>query len=80
MKLWIGNIDPDTSDENLREFIQKYCGVECGAIVREDGDGSRPAAIVEFPGLGHEAMLEYQRRLHQMYWRGRTLNVQVAMS
>jgi len=78
MRLWIGNINPDTSEEDLREFLKKYCGVDCGDVLREDGDGTRPAAVVDFPGVGHEVMLEYQRRLHQMFWRDRTINVQVA--
>ncbi len=80
MKLWIGNINPDASDDDLRGLIQKYCGVECGEIVREEGGGTRPAAVVDFPGVGHEVMLEFQRRLHQLFWHDRMLNVQVTVA
>lgn len=27
MKLWIGNINPNASDDDLRGLIEKYCGV-----------------------------------------------------
>ena len=44
MKLWIGNIAPGTSDDEIREFVKKYApDLECVNIQRIDGDGSRPA-------------------------------------
>ena len=47
MKLWIGNIAPGTSDEEVRELVKKYApSLECSAIQRVDGDGSRPAAML----------------------------------
>lgn len=77
MKLWIGNLNPAVSDEDLRAFIAKYCAAEAGSIEREPGDGSRPAAIVDFPELGSTALHTFQSRLHGMYWQDRTINVQV---
>lgn len=58
MKLWIGNIAPGTSDEAIRKFVKKYSlEMECTTIQRVDGDGSRPAATLEFvdtPQFGRE--------------------------
>jgi hypothetical protein len=49
MKLWIGNISPGTSDYEIREFVKKDApDLECVNIQRLDGDGSRPAATLEF--------------------------------
>jgi len=74
MKLWMGNIAPDTTDDELKAFVKKYAPhLECTAIQRVEGDGSRPAAMLEFsaPPLG--ALEEVTLRLHGMYWKGREL-------
>jgi hypothetical protein len=77
MKLWIGNIAPGTPDEEVREFVKKYApDLECTKIQRVEGDGSRPAAVLEFadPPLG--ALEGVSMRLNGMYWKERSLIVQ----
>ena len=77
MKLWIGNIAPGTGDEEIREFVKKYApNLECSKIQRVEGDGSRPAAMLEFdnPPLG--ALEGVSMRLNGMYWKERSLFVQ----
>jgi hypothetical protein len=80
MKLWIGNIEPGTSDEEIRDLVAKYApDLQCTTIQRVDGDGSRPAAVLEFenPALG--ALDTAAMRLHGMYWKERALFVQKVM-
>jgi len=73
MKLWIGNIAPGTSDDEIRAFVKKYVpDGECVSIERVDGDGSRPGAMVEYAGSVDAAV----KRLHGMYWKERKLIVQ----
>jgi hypothetical protein len=73
MKLWIGNIAPGTSDDEIRELVKKYVpDLECGPIERVDGDGSRPAAMLEVGGPIETVVT----RLHGMYWKERKLVVQ----
>jgi hypothetical protein len=77
MKLWIGNIAPGTPDEEVRELVKKYApALECTSIQRVEGDGSRPAAVLEFanPPLG--ALEGVSMRLNGMYWKERSLVVQ----
>jgi len=77
MKLWIGNIEPGTSDEEIRGLVVKYApDLQCTGISRVEGDGSRPAAVLEFenPPLG--ALDAAAMRLHGMYWKERALFVQ----
>ncbi len=77
MKLWIGNIAPGTSDDEVREFVRKYApDLECTRFQRVEGDGSRPAAVLEFsnPALG--ALEGVSMRLNGMYWKERALIVQ----
>ena len=77
MKLWIGNIAPGTSDDEIREFVRKYApDLECVNIQRVDGDGSRPAATLEFATTPFGSVESIATRLHGMYWKGRGLFAQ----
>lgn len=77
MRLWIGNIAPGTPDDEVREFVKKYApDLKCTKIQRVEGDGSRPAAVLEFadPPLG--ALEGVSMRLNGMHWKERSLVVQ----
>ena len=47
-RLWIANIAPETTDEELKALVTKYSGepIECKEIQRVEGDGSRPAVLM----------------------------------
>jgi hypothetical protein len=75
LKLWIGNIAPGTSDEDLREFVGKYGIAEVASIEHVPGDGSRPAAVLDVAATT-EVLMKVTQRLNGMYWKGRSLNVQ----
>jgi len=75
MKLWIGNIAPETKDQELKEFLGRYGVDNVVSIQREEGDGSRPAAIVEVAATP-EGLMKATQRLNGMFWKGRTLTVQ----
>jgi hypothetical protein len=77
MKLWIGNIAPETPDQEIRDFVKKYApDLECTSIQRVDGDGSRPAAMLEFAEAPIGALEKVSMRLNRMYWKNRELLVQ----
>ena len=77
MKLWIGNIAPGTSDDAIREFVKKYApDLACVNIQRVDGDGSRPAATLEFADTPYGSVEKISMRLNGMHWKGRELFVQ----
>lgn len=77
MRLWIGNLDPQTTDDELREFVGKYTKLEVTGLVRHPGDGSRPAVMLELAGGDIVALDAAQRRLHGMYWKNRQLHVAI---
>ena len=79
MKLWIGNIHPDVTDEELCAFVEKYGCPHPAEIQRVPGDGSRPAAVLTFDAAAEDKVANAQMRLHGMYWRDRELNVQTLM-
>ena len=73
-RLWIANIAPDTTDDEIKELVKKYApDLECSEIQRVEGTGSRPAALdvvlqqeIRFAG-------EARLRLNGMYWKERSL-------
>jgi hypothetical protein len=76
MKLWIGNIAPGTSDEELGAFLEKYGAAAVLSVQHVPGDGTtRPAVMVEISATT-EAASRLTQRLNGMYWKGRSLTVQ----
>jgi len=77
MKLWIGNLDPAVTDDEIKALVGKYAPqLEIGEIARVPGDGSRPGATLTSNG-SLVALYEAQLRLDGMIWNGRTLVAQV---
>ncbi len=80
MRLWIGNMALDTTDDELKDFVKEYAPeLECTEIQRVEGGGTRPGAILQFTGttaqLGNLAL-----RLHGMYWKGQSLSCHTLLS
>ncbi|APV50152.1 hypothetical protein BWI17_10935 [Betaproteobacteria bacterium GR16-43] len=76
MKLWLANLDPGTTDDELRDLVLRYTKLEVSRVTRVPGDGTRPGAMLEFDGGSPAAMVEAQRRLNGLYWKNRSLIAQ----
>ena len=73
-KLWLANVAPETTDEDLKALVARYApDIECTSIQRIDGDGSRPAVMMAFTSKKFDSLGKLQLRLDGMYWKGRTL-------
>jgi len=73
MKLWLGNIAPDTTDEEIKELVNKYApGLTWAGIQRVESE-SRPGAMLEFSGEQTGALEKISQRLNGMYWKERSL-------
>jgi hypothetical protein len=77
MKWWIGNLDPKTTDDEIRKFVTKYTKLECATLTRVPGDGSRPGVMLEIPSATIEKIYAAQLRLDGMHWKSRKLVVTV---
>jgi hypothetical protein len=77
MKLWISNLPPEKSDEDVRAFVRKYTQVEIDAIVRIDGDASRPGVLIEIFGATELMLTGVKHRLDRMYWDQHELAVHI---
>lgn len=80
MKLWIGNLEPGTTDDEIRAFVHKYTERNVTSIKHVPGDGSRPGVMLELEGAGAAELNQAQLRLHGMYWKNRALVAQVLLS
>jgi hypothetical protein len=74
MKLWIGNMAPETSDDELKAFLKKYApDLTCATITRVEGTGTRPGAMIQFEEASRTALDTLGTRLNGMYWKGHAL-------
>ena len=76
-QLWIGNIKPGTSDDELKALLVKYGFPEFDSIQHVDGDGTRPAVILAFEQTDVLTLQKLQSRVHNLFWKDRRLNVSV---
>jgi len=71
-RIWIDNLSPDVTDDELRAFLTKYGFPDAGEIERVGADSPGPAATIATRELGALAT-----HMHDLLWRGHALNVQV---
>ncbi len=73
-KLWLANIAPGTTDDEIKDLVKKYApDLECAEIQRVEGTGSRPAALMTFSNKKFDSLGKLALRLNGMYWKERSL-------
>ena len=73
-RLWLTNVPPEATDDELRELAKKYAPeLECVQVQREAGDGTRPVAFMLFKVDELGAIEKLAERLNGMYWKDHTL-------
>ena len=75
--LWMGNVEDNTSDDEINDFLIKYGFPPFDRIHRYHGTGARPAIVLSFSGTSPDALRNLQARVHNMFWKGRPIVVQV---
>jgi hypothetical protein len=74
MRLWMGNIAPETSDDEIIDLVKKYApDLICKNLQRVEGAGSRPGAILELAGGELGAAEKLSLRLNGIFWKSRAL-------
>jgi hypothetical protein len=76
-RLLLTNVEPGTSDDEIRDFLVKYGFPPFDAIAHEPGDGSRPSVLVNFPDTDPTALWKLQQRVHNMFWKKRKLQARI---
>ncbi len=75
--LWIGNVEDSVSDDEIRQFLCGYGFPAFDTIERVAGTGTHPAVVLGFNDVSSHALRSLQPRVHNMFWKNRTLVVQV---
>ena len=73
-RLWIGNVPPDVTDDEVIELVKKYSTLEGKVVQHVDGDGTRPVRVLEFVGAPLGDVDKLALRLAGMYWKERQLH------
>jgi hypothetical protein len=77
MHMLLGNIEPGTTGDEIRDLIMKYGFPAFDDIAFLEGDGSQPAVSLTFNSIDGEALSSLQSRLHHLYWKNRRLTAVV---
>jgi hypothetical protein len=72
-ELMLGNVETSVTDEEIGEFLIRYGFPQCDSIRRIPGTGSRPSAVVNFDGLAADRLRILQSRIHNLFWKDRTI-------
>jgi hypothetical protein len=73
-RLWLTNVAPEASDDEIRALAKKYAPqLECAALQREAGDGTRPVAFITFTGGDLGDVERLAERLNGLFWKDRKL-------
>jgi hypothetical protein len=76
-ELWVGNVEDSTTDEEIKTFLCHYGFPPFDTIQRVEGTGEHPAVVLGFNEIASHVLQSLQPRVHNMFWKSRTLVVQV---
>ena len=77
MRLWLVNVDPETSDDELRDLVRRIARLEVASLTRVPGDGVRTAALLELEPASRASVEYAQQQLNGLRWKGRSLGAYV---
>ncbi len=77
MSLWLVNLDPETTDDELRDLVRSIARLEVASLTRVPGDGVRTAARLELAPASRAAVEYAQQQLNGLRWKDRSLTAYV---
>lgn len=77
MRLWLVNVDPETSDDELRDLVRRIARLEVASLTRVPGDGVRTAALLELEPASRASVEYAQQQLNGLRWKDRSLTAYV---
>jgi hypothetical protein len=76
-RLLLTNVEPGTTDDEIRDFLVKYGFPPFDEIEHQPGDGSRPSVLLTFEATDPTALGRLQQRIHDIYWKKRKLSARI---
>jgi RNA recognition motif-containing protein len=75
MRIWVGDLPPEATAEEVKELLVKYGFPEPTGIELVPGDGTRPGMSIDFEGVHPEGIRPLIERVDGLYWKGRQIVV-----
>lgn len=72
--LMISNLHPDTTEDQVKEFLGRYGFPVADEIERQEGDGTRPSMTLTFRTVDAGALQQLVPRIHGVFWNGHKIN------
>jgi hypothetical protein len=72
--LMLVNIDPSTTDQEIRDFLLRYGLPAFDEIERVPGDGTRPAVTLHFDTVDAATLRNLQPRINHLFWKQRKVD------
>ena len=78
-RILLGNIAEGTSEEEIKDFLQKYGFPAISRIepVAGAGAGARPSVLLTFDGVDADMLRKRKERIHGIYWKGGSITARV---
>ena len=77
MKVWVGNLAPEVSAEEVKQLLEKYGFPEPKSVLAVPGEGNQPGMVVEFQNVNREFIRQQIERINGLYWKGHLTSVTV---
>lgn len=75
--LLIANVEDNTSDDEIKEFLIRYGFPPFDQAQRLPGTGAHPAVLVTFNDLDEATLRTLQPKVHNMHWKGHTITARI---
>ncbi|RDK07662.1 RNA recognition motif domain-containing protein [Cupriavidus lacunae] len=75
--LMLSNLHPDTTEEQVKEFLERYGFPAFDEIEFQEGDGTRPSVTLTFQTVDEATLRQYVPRVHGVFWNGHKINALV---
>jgi hypothetical protein len=73
-RILLSNLDPGTSDEELRAFLEKFGMPPCSQIEHIAGKSSRLAVELRFGKVDSGTLYFFLARIRDICWKGRQIS------
>lgn len=75
--LMLSNLHPDTTEEQVKDFLQRYGFPPYDTYERQEGDGTRPSVTLTFQTVDLATLQPLVPRIHAVFWNGHKINALV---
>jgi hypothetical protein len=75
--LMLSNLHPDTTEEQVKEFLDRYGVPPFDHIEFQEGDGTRPSVTLTFLSVDAATLRPYVQRIHDVFWNGHKISALV---